>query len=1153
QEQESNNQSHSQEEVHYISINFGSFSVDGTEYLVDTVYPVDERIKALSISDFNGFIASDLTYTGGDTTVLRMQGNPHDGVDLIHEEEQSKNDEVKHTNETVAFLAVKNPDIHTVTFAAAANGSLLGSSIQFVPNTKNAETVAAVPDINYQFHQWSDGNQDNPRSLNFVEADIHLTAEFTPVTYTVNFALNGGTLSSGDLEQTVQQSSDAIAPIVTPPIGYSFVGWDADFSNITENLTVTAQYQINSYTVTFEPAPGNYISGELTQVINHGSGAIAPVVVPPTGYTFTGWDTDISNIVSDITITAQYQINSYTVTFDIGTGSVDSGELTQEINHGSSAVAPVVVPPIGYSFTSWDVGFSNITSNITVTAQYSLNSYTVNFTSESNGTLTGETAQAIDHGGSTSEVLAVAEEGYHFTKWSDGNKDNPRTIQDVASDLDLVAEFGLAPILEFGDTVADSSWKTVYFTKTFVDPVVIAGPPSKNDDDFAVVRIKNVTSTGFDIRIQEWDYLDGIHAQERVNFVVAEKGRYTLAGGQEIEVGAFAQTNTGYSTISFDSPFVTEPVVFTTVLTENELDAVTTRIRNISLSSFQNKMQEQESNSSSHASETIAYIAIDSGSTSFEGKSLVVGIQGSVDEVWDDVDTEGHDIFIGGFQTVAGNDTGSMRITGNIGESVQIAFEEEQSKNHEVLHVNETAGFILTSLQKYDVNFSAGANGSIVENTYQVIRHGEDSVPVEAIPATGYHFVEWSNGSTSNPLTLTRVIADTELIAEFAINNHTVTFRPGLNGSITGELSQSVDYGGGTSEVTAVPADGFRFKEWSDGYQSATRVVNTVEEDLTFTALFEFVAFSGVIDSVTETNQFKYVYPYQIHLIDSEFSSNSEGEIVSETGITLHPGTIIHSGASVRVRIAGVSTVNFVASENGGIEGATTQYAETGVDSTSPVTAVADYEHIFVNWSNGNRNALYEAFLVNEDISLTASFTSTQVQGQGSVSIDSLTVYANAEPGVTAAWMLDLNAQMSIVPRSDGLGDAYELDTADGKARLLDLDANPFANYDELFAGFDIYLHAEVDPVFMTFALTTDQGNFSLTYVMGTTGTAEIHPAELIMPIDVIRDQWNTFVMDIETDLYDHTGLQVYSIEYLDVFGRCLLDNISLMSFSDQQ
>jgi hypothetical protein len=65
----------------------------------------------------------------------------------------------------------------------------------------------------------------------------------------------------------------------------------------------------------------------------------------------------------------------------------------------------------------------------------------------------------------------------------------------------------------------------VDFVVPFIDPVVVANPLSHSDTAPAVVRIRPV-DTGFELRIQEWDYLDGTHASEIVNYIVMERGHH---------------------------------------------------------------------------------------------------------------------------------------------------------------------------------------------------------------------------------------------------------------------------------------------------------------------------------------------------------------------------------------------------------------------------------------------------------------------------------------------------------------------------------------------------------------------------------------------------------------------------------------------------
>jgi len=103
--------------------------------------------------------------------------------------------------------------------------------------------------------------------------------------------------------QTVTQGYNATAPASPTRIGYSFTGWDRSFSNITRNLTVRALYSINYYNVTFLDWDDRVID---VQSIAYESGALAPTDPTRTGYTFVGWDEDFSSITDDLTVTALY-------------------------------------------------------------------------------------------------------------------------------------------------------------------------------------------------------------------------------------------------------------------------------------------------------------------------------------------------------------------------------------------------------------------------------------------------------------------------------------------------------------------------------------------------------------------------------------------------------------------------------------------------------------------------------------------------------------------------------------------------------------------------------------------------------------------------------------------------------------------------------
>ena len=126
---------------------------------------------------------------------------------------------------------------------------------------------------------------------------------------------------------------------------------------------------------------------------------------------------------------------------------------------------------------------------------------------------------------------------------------------------------------------------------------------------------------------------------------------------------------------------------------------------------------------------------------------------------------------------------------------------------------NESAAAIVTITvngssgpPSYTLNYSAGPNGSINGNTSQTVTAGGSGSAVTAVPATGYHFQQWSDASTANPRTDTNVNADLSVTSSFAINLYAVTASATGNGSI-GPASVDVAHGA-TTAFSVVPGSG---------------------------------------------------------------------------------------------------------------------------------------------------------------------------------------------------------------------------------------------------------------------------------------------------------------------------------------------------------
>jgi hypothetical protein len=258
-------------------------------------------------------------------------------------------------------------------------------------------------------------------------------------------------------------------------------------------------------------------------------------------------------------------------------------------------------------------------------------------------------------------------------------------------------------VLEFGEAQIDHIWTRIDLQKSFVDPIVVANPASLNDSDPAVVRIRNVSSSGFEIRIQEWGYLDDRHAFERVGYLVMERGSFTLEDGTRLEAGRFSTSKTGsFGQISFNQTFRTAPVVITSIASFNETDAVTGRLRNIDTQGFDFCLQEQESNSKNHNSETINYIAWEPSAGSMDG--LTYEINRTANEVNQNFHTVQFNrnfitdpVFMADMQTANSMDTANVRWQNKDSQTVEVQIDEEQSRNRQTKHNSETVGYMVFS------------------------------------------------------------------------------------------------------------------------------------------------------------------------------------------------------------------------------------------------------------------------------------------------------------------------------------------------------------------------------------------------------------------------------------------------------------------------
>lgn len=116
---------------------------------------------------------------------------------------------------------------------------------------------------------------------------------------------------------------------LSPPEGMHFAKWDKDFSKVTEDIEVSAVYELNEYTVTFK----NGKTTLKTERVKHGFAATPPNVYDTATKKFVVWDKPFDNVTSDIIVNAKFETKKFTLTFINFDGTT---VYTAEVEYGAS-------------------------------------------------------------------------------------------------------------------------------------------------------------------------------------------------------------------------------------------------------------------------------------------------------------------------------------------------------------------------------------------------------------------------------------------------------------------------------------------------------------------------------------------------------------------------------------------------------------------------------------------------------------------------------------------------------------------------------------------------------------------------------------------------------------------------------------------------
>ena len=287
---------------------------------------------------------------------------------------------------------------------------------------------------------------------------------FADQTFTVNAYTENGAAKNAVTDFTATATPAYEAPERT---GYTFAGWTPEVAaTVTGNVTYTAQWTANRYTLTLDANGGKVEPATLTVTYD---AAIGNLPAPErTGYTFNGWfDAEgnevtaetVYTIAGDSTVTAKWTANQYTLTLDANGGKVEPAALTVTYD---AAIGTLPAPErTGYTFNGWfDADGNEVTAatvytiagDSTVTAKWTANQYTL--TLDANGGIfvmpLTEDAEAVTtltitvvYDQPIGELPVPERAGYTFNGWfdADGNEVTAATVYTIAGDSTVTAKW----------------------------------------------------------------------------------------------------------------------------------------------------------------------------------------------------------------------------------------------------------------------------------------------------------------------------------------------------------------------------------------------------------------------------------------------------------------------------------------------------------------------------------------------------------------------------------------------------------------------------------------------------------------------------------------------------------------------------------------
>lgn len=813
----------------------------------------------------------------------------------------------------------------TITFGTdIVDGSVSGSmSAQTVgKGCKSILNANLLTRTNYEFAGWKDSSTNQiyqDLSVVTFTSDTFLVAQWKGVDKTVDLTLtptNGGSVTINGKNSTSEncEYGTEVTIKAVPTEGYVFEKWtDNNNSNqvvntynpysftITGDVSYAANFKLKTYTIT---ATSNDVS--LGSVSASGNGTythgetVSLSASPKTNCHFVGWREN-SNIVStdvNYSFTASGDRNLEAVfsnTYEISVTVMPSGcpaTITNAGTHNQGTSITLTANEVeGYTFKQWNyaggtVAGTNkdltvtVSSDATYIAEYSINSYQIDYSvaTDGTGTVNDSTSGSITQTyQGTVTLTAVPATGYHFVKW----------IENGTTDLTDPAT------LSFPAT-ADRTLQAVFEINTYsvnvtADPdthgSVECTPGVGTYNYGSTVSFKAIPGEGY--HFVKWtnngnDITNGTNAEITVSVTEI----YDLVAHFEINK---YDINTYVNDSNFGSVSGNDVNTYTHGSTVNLTAMPATGYHFVNWTEGVSEVTKDNPYvfAATSARDLTANFAINNYliDVSSGGNGTVTG-KGNYDHFENITVTATADT---GYHFVNWTDENGTVVS----TDASYNFDVDSAR---VL----VANFVINS---YAIGTTAGDHGSVEgSGTYNHF----SSITVKAIPDTGYHFVNWTeNGnvvSTSPSYTFT-VTGARDLTANFAINYYTVKY---VNDDGTVLQETQVAYGNNAyyqQQTTPTKKPTAQFTYTFAGWDNK---VTLVTDDVTYTATYDYtinkykITFANEDGSVLQTSELEYgkmpVYeketPTKASTVQETFTfAGWDKEISKVTGETVYTAT----------------------------------------------------------------------------------------------------------------------------------------------------------------------------------------------------------------------------------------------------------------------